>query len=172
MKIPQRSGIQRTSEGPVEEKFKAGDQRGWATRWSPDCGQGLEGPLWKQIHPSLRWVWKLHSNPFNLARADSYTSIHQRPAHTLSPRSEGLGGICAVWELLRSAFQGKRPAKPQNQPCAHPDVVSHFPPLHKKYGYSTALWRTGEMAFRGYCTSLFDIMKGLLYFLHGNRLEM
>lgn len=133
MKIPQRSVIQRTSEGPVEEEFKAADQCGWATRWSPDCGQGLEGPLWKQIHPSLRWVWKLHGNPFNLVRTDSYTSIHRRPARTLSPRSESLGGICAVWELLRSAFQGERPAKPQIWPWAHPVVVSHFPPLHKQY---------------------------------------
>ena len=48
------------------------------------------------------------STPYTQTRTHLYTDTHTR--------SQGLGRICAVWELLRSAFQGKRPAKPQKQP--------------------------------------------------------
>lgn len=110
-------------------QFKAADQCGWETHWSPGCGQGLEGPRWRQIHPSLRWVWKRQPNPFDPLHTDSCASIRKCPAYT-HMRSQGLGGICAVWELLRSAFQGKKASQGTKLAKRYLLLVSHLS-LHR-----------------------------------------
>ena len=40
-----------------------------------------------------------------------------------------MGRICAVWELLRSAFQGKGPAKATKPAKRYLVLVSHLPQL-------------------------------------------
>ena len=59
-----------------------------------------------------------------------YTVNHTHThTHTHSLRSQGLGRICAVMELLRSAFQGKGPAKATKPAKRYLVLVSHLPQL-------------------------------------------
>lgn len=70
--------------------------------------------------------------PSTPLHTDSHASIHGQPhthTHTHSLRSQGLGRICAVRELLRSAFQGKGPAKATKPAKRYLVLVSHLPQL-------------------------------------------
>lgn len=116
-------GKEKSSEGQrfrrlwIEGEFKAVDSL-WlsnpADPWAVvrdwrDHGGSRSIPLSAECESST----VIPSTPYTQTHTHIYT---QTPTHAHSLRSQGLGRICAVWELLRSAFQGKRSAKPQNQP--------------------------------------------------------